>query len=422
MSDRVVLAFSGGLDTSVAIGWIKEQTGAEVIALAVDVGQGGEDMDVIRERAIGCGAVEAEVADVRDEFADEYCLPALKADALYMDRYPLVSALSRPVIVKHLVEAAHKHNANVVAHGCTGKGNDQVRFEVGIRALSPDLKCIAPVRDLALTRDKAIEFAEREGLPIDVTKKSPYSIDQNVWGRAVETGFLEDIWNGPTEELYTYSDNPATPREPDEVVITFEHGVPVAIDGEKVSMLQAIEKMNERAGGQGIGRIGDLINGEHLADKTGLPWGVKYLHPDSPQFQYWLNHPDPNHPLKPLDTYAVHPVAGGYELLGDFVILALLLLVMRRIVRVPGWVFCSYVAMYGVLRFILSYFRFDEQTIANVPVPQLVSGILLGIAVLAAGILYRKPGPLTPEYAERVWGDLPLPGEEKADSDAAAPA
>jgi len=255
MSDRVVLAFSGGLDTSVAIGWIKEQTGAEVIALAVDVGQGGEDMEVIRQRALGCGAVEAEVADVRDEFADEYCLPALKADALYMDRYPLVSALSRPVIVKHLVAAAHKHQANIVAHGCTGKGNDQVRFEVGIRALSPDLACIAPVRDLALTRDKAIEFAEREGLPIDVTKKSPYSIDQNVWGRAVETGFLEDIWNGPTEDLYTYTDNPATPREPDEVVITFDQGVPVAIDGEKVSMLQAIETLNRRAGAQGVGRI-----------------------------------------------------------------------------------------------------------------------------------------------------------------------
>ena len=255
MSDRVALAFSGGLDTSVAIGWIKEQTGAEVIALAVDVGQGGEDMEVIRQRALGCGAVEAEVADVRDEFADEYCLPALKADALYMDRYPLVSALSRPVIVKHLVAAAHKHQANIVAHGCTGKGNDQVRFEVGIRALSPDLACIAPVRDLALTRDKAIEFAEREGLPIDVTKKSPYSIDQNVWGRAVETGFLEDIWNGPTEELYTYTDNPATPREPDEVVITFDQGVPVAIDGEKVSMLQAIETLNRRAGAQGVGRI-----------------------------------------------------------------------------------------------------------------------------------------------------------------------
>ncbi len=255
MSDRVVLAFSGGLDTSVAIGWIKEATGAEVIALAVDVGQGGEDMDVIRERALACGAVEAEVADVRDEFADDYCLPALKADALYMDRYPLVSALSRPIIVKHLVAAAHKHKANVVAHGCTGKGNDQVRFEVGIRALSPDLTCIAPVRDLALTRDKAIEFAEREGLPIDVTKKSPYSIDQNVWGRAVETGFLEDIWNGPTEELYTYTENPATPRDPDEVVIAFDKGVPVAIDGEKITMLQAIEILNERAGGQGVGRI-----------------------------------------------------------------------------------------------------------------------------------------------------------------------
>lgn len=255
MSDRVVLAFSGGLDTSVAIGWIKEATGAEVIALAVDVGQGGEDMEVIRKRALACGAVEAEVADVRDEFADDYCLPALKADALYMDRYPLVSALSRPIIVKHLVAAAHKHNASVVAHGCTGKGNDQVRFEVGIRALSPDLSCIAPVRDLALTRDKAIEFAEREGLPIDVTKKSPYSIDQNVWGRAVETGFLEDIWNGPSEELYTYTQNPATPREPDEVTITFDKGVPVAIDGEKVSMLQAIEVLNERAGGQGVGRI-----------------------------------------------------------------------------------------------------------------------------------------------------------------------
>ena len=255
MSDRVVLAFSGGLDTSVAIGWIKEATGADVIALAVDVGQGGEDMEVIRKRALACGAVEAEVADVRDEFADDYCLPALKADALYMDRYPLVSALSRPIIVKHLVAAAHKHKANIVAHGCTGKGNDQVRFEVGIRALSPDLSCIAPVRDLALTRDKAIEFAEREGLPIDVSKKSPYSIDQNVWGRAVETGFLEDIWNGPTEELYTYTQNPATPRDPDEVVITFDRGVPVAIDGEKVSMLQAIEVMNTRAGGQGVGRI-----------------------------------------------------------------------------------------------------------------------------------------------------------------------
>ncbi len=267
MTDRVVLAYSGGLDTSVGIGWIKEQTGAEVIAMAVDVGQGGEDMDVIRERALACGAVESEVADAREEFADDYCLPALKADALYMDRYPVVSALSRPVIVKHLVAAAHKHNANVVAHGCTGKGNDQVRFEVGIRNLAPDLRCIAPVRDLALTRDKAIDFAEREGLPIDVTSKSPYSIDQNVWGRAVETGFLEDIWNGPTEELYSYTQNPATPREPDEVVITFDQGRPVKIDGQDVTMLQAIEIMNRRAGEQGVGRL-DLVEDRLVGIKS----------------------------------------------------------------------------------------------------------------------------------------------------------
>jgi argininosuccinate synthase len=255
------------LDTSVGIGWVKEQTGAEVIALAVDVGQGGEDMEVIRARALACGAVESEVADVRDEFADEYCLPALKADALYMDRYPLVSALSRPVIVKHLVEAAHRHGASIVSHGCTGKGNDQVRFEVGIRNLAPDLTCVAPVRDLALTRDKAIDFAEREGLPIDVSSKSPYSIDQNVWGRAVETGFLEDIWNGPTEILYSYTQSPAIPREPDEVVITFEKGRPVKIDGEDVSMLQAIEILNRRAGLHGVGRL-DVVEDRLVGIKS----------------------------------------------------------------------------------------------------------------------------------------------------------
>ncbi len=255
MTDRVVLAYSGGLDTSVGIGWVREQTGAEVIALAVDVGQGGEDMDIIRKRALACGAVESEVIDARQEFAQDYCRPALQANALYMDRYPLVSALSRPVIVKHLVAAAHRHGATVVSHGCTGKGNDQVRFEVGIRALGPDLTCVAPVRDLALTRDKAIDFAQRQGLPIDVTSKSPYSIDQNVWGRAVETGFLEDIWNAPIEDLYTYTQSPAIPQEPDEVTLTFERGVPVAIDGVPVSMLEAIEIMNVRAGAHGVGRI-----------------------------------------------------------------------------------------------------------------------------------------------------------------------
>ena len=267
MTDRVVLAYSGGLDTSVAIGWIAEAIGAEVIAVAVDLGQGGEDLDTIRKRALDCGAVEAYVADAREEFADGYCLPAIQANALYMDRYPLVSALSRPLIVKHLVQAARQHGATVVGHGCTGKGNDQVRFEVGISSLAPDLTCIAPVRDLALTRDKAIDYAEKHNLPIETTKKNPYSIDQNVFGRAVETGFLEDIWNAPIEDLYTYTKDPARPHEADEVVITFEAGVPVAIDGVKVSALQAIQALNERAGNAGVGRL-DLVEDRLVGIKS----------------------------------------------------------------------------------------------------------------------------------------------------------
>ncbi|MEO8517883.1 MAG: argininosuccinate synthase [Dermatophilaceae bacterium] len=267
MTDRVVLAYSGGLDTSVAIGWIADAIGAEVIAVAVDLGQGGEDLDTIRQRALDCGAVEAYVADARDEFAEEYCLPAIQANALYMDRYPLVSALSRPVIVKHLVRAARKHGATVVGHGCTGKGNDQVRFEVGISSLAPDLTCIAPVRDLALTRDKAIDYAEAHNLPIETTKKNPYSIDQNVFGRAVETGFLEDIWNAPVEDLYTYTKDPARQHEADEVVITFESGVPVAVDGEKLSVLQVIQALNERAGNAGIGRL-DLVEDRLVGIKS----------------------------------------------------------------------------------------------------------------------------------------------------------
>src|SRR5262245_35232342 len=174
MTERVVLAYSGGLDTSVAIPYLAERTGAEVIAVAVDVGQGGEDMGVIAERARACGAVESEVVDAREEFAQDFCLPALRANALYMDRYPLVSALSRPLIVKHLVAAARRHGGTIVAHGCTGKGNDQVRFEVGIGALAPELTVLAPARDYAWTRDKAIGYADERGLPIDVTHRSPY--------------------------------------------------------------------------------------------------------------------------------------------------------------------------------------------------------------------------------------------------------
>ncbi len=267
MTERVVLAYSGGLDTSVAIGWLKAETGAEVVAVAADVGQGGEDLDVIRKRALDCGAVEAIVADVRHEFAEDYCLPALRANALYMDRYPLVSALSRPLIAKHLVGAARDYNATMVAHGCTGKGNDQVRFEVGIAALAPDLRVLAPVRDSGMTRDAAIAFAERQSLPIDVTKSSPYSIDQNVWGRAIETGFLEDIWNSPIEDIYAYTADPAQPREGDEVVITFTAGAPTAIDGRPVTMLEAIASLNHRAGAQGIGRL-DMVEDRLVGIKS----------------------------------------------------------------------------------------------------------------------------------------------------------
>jgi argininosuccinate synthase len=217
---------------------------------------------------LDCGAVEAVVADARDEFANEYCLPALQANALYMDRYPLVSALSRPVIVKHLAEAAKYHGATTVAHGCTGKGNDQVRFEVGIGALAPDLKVLAPVRDFAWTREKAITFAEERNLPIDVTKKSPFSVDQNVWGRAVETGFLEDLWNAPTKEVYSYTEDPTVNwQAPDELIISFDKGVPVAIDGETVTVLQAIQQLNRRAGAHGVGRL-DMVEDRLVGIKS----------------------------------------------------------------------------------------------------------------------------------------------------------
>ncbi|UGT41243.1 argininosuccinate synthase [Nocardia yamanashiensis] len=268
MTKRVVLAYSGGLDTSVAISWIAKETGAEVVAVAIDLGQGGEDMNDVRQRAIDCGAVESIVVDARDEFANEYCLPTIQANALYMGRYPLVSAISRPLIVKHLVEAAEYHGADTVSHGCTGKGNDQVRFEVGIGALAPDLKVIAPVRDYAWTREKAIEFAGENNLPINVSKKSPFSIDQNLWGRAVETGFLEDLWNAPTKDVYDYTVDPTVNFEaPDELIVTFDKGIPVAIDGRPVTMLEAITELNKRAGRQGVGRL-DMVEDRLVGIKS----------------------------------------------------------------------------------------------------------------------------------------------------------
>ncbi|MDT4934509.1 MAG: argininosuccinate synthase [Pseudonocardiales bacterium] len=265
MTRRIVLAYSGGLDTSVAIGWIAAETGAEVVAVAADVGQGGEDMDVIRQRALDCGAVESVVLDLKHEFAEEYCLPALRTNALYLERYPLVSALSRPIIAKHLVDAAAYHGADTVAHGCTGTGNDQVRFEVGIGALAPDLHVIAPVRDSGMTRDKAIAFAEEKGLPIDQSKRSPYSVDQNLWGRAVETGFLEDPWNAPIEDVYSYTSPPSA--DSDEVIISFDNGAPTAIDGRPVTVLEAILELNRRAGAQGIGRL-DMVEDRLVGIKS----------------------------------------------------------------------------------------------------------------------------------------------------------
>jgi len=267
MTERVVLAYSGGLDTSVAIGWIAEQTGAEVVALAIDVGQGGEDLAVIRDRALACGAVAAEVVDAREEFAASYCLPALAANALYMNRYPLVSALSRPLIVTHLARVARERGADAVAHGCTGKGNDQVRFEVGMASLAPDVKVLAPVRDSGMTRDKAIEFAEEKGLPINVTSRSPYSIDQNLWGRSCETGHLEDIWEAPHDDVWSYTDDPGVPRDPDELVISFADGAPVAIDGRPLPPLALITELNARAGAQGVGRV-DMVEDRLVGIKS----------------------------------------------------------------------------------------------------------------------------------------------------------
>ncbi|MBI0062592.1 MULTISPECIES: argininosuccinate synthase [Bifidobacterium] len=266
-NNRIVLAYSGGLDTSVSIPYLKERTGKDVVAVSLDVGQGGERLQTIRQRALDCGAVESVVVDARDEFARDYCMLALKANAMYEGVYPLVSAISRPLITKHLVQAAHQYGADTIAHGCTGKGNDQVRFEVSIMSIDPSLKAISPIRDLGLMRDVEIAYAKEHHLPIEQTEESPYSIDQNVWGRAIETGYLEDPWNGPTKDVYSYTDDPAFPPVEDEVTIDFEQGIPVRIDGRAVTPLEAIEEMNRRAGAQGIGRV-DLIEDRLVGIKS----------------------------------------------------------------------------------------------------------------------------------------------------------
>ncbi|MBW3546724.1 MAG: argininosuccinate synthase, partial [Actinobacteria bacterium] len=252
MATRAVLAYSGGLDTSVAVRWMIEEMGTEVIAVAVDVGQGG-DFETIRERALAAGAVEAVVVDARREFAEDYVVPALRANARYEGKYPLVSSLSRPVIVKHLVAAAREHRADAVAHGCTGKGNDQVRFEVSTAALAPDLDILAPVRGWGLTREESIEYAERHAIPVTVTKASPYSIDQNLWGRTIECGVLEDPWESPPEEVYETTTPTAT--GPCDLVIDFEQGVPVALDGRSLPFHELVDEVTRVVGSYGWGRI-----------------------------------------------------------------------------------------------------------------------------------------------------------------------
>ncbi len=271
MSDvsRVVLAYSGGLDTSVAVKWITEEWGAEVVALAVDVGQSADDdWEIIRQRALAAGAIEAVVIDARAEFADDYCLPALKANALYEGKYPLVSALSRPVIVKHLVAAARQFNADSVAHGCTGKGNDQVRFEVSSRALAPDLEVLAPVRVWGFTREESIDYAIQHEIPISVRKDNPYSIDENLWGRAIECGVIEDPWVAPPPELYALTADPAhAPTEPWELTIAFEGGKPISIDGQKMELVDLINAVSSRVGSYGWGRL-DMVENRRVGIKS----------------------------------------------------------------------------------------------------------------------------------------------------------
>ncbi len=257
--EKVVLAYSGGLDTSVAISWLKEK-GYDVVACCLDVGE-GKDLDFIKEKAIKVGACTSYVIDAKEEFAKEFALVALQAHALYEGKYPLVSALSRPLIAKKLVEVAEKENAVAVAHGCTGKGNDQVRFEVSIQALNPNLKVLAPVREWSWSREEEIQYAKENNIPIPINLDSPYSIDQNLWGRSNECGVLEDPWAAPPEGAYDLTcplEN--TPDVPDMVEIIFNEGVPVALNGKEYPLSQLILTLNEMAGKHGVGRIDHVEN------------------------------------------------------------------------------------------------------------------------------------------------------------------
>ena len=267
--EKVVLAYSGGLDTSICIKWLMDEHDLDVIAVIGEVGQEHEGLEAIRQKALRTGAIEAYVVDMREEFVNEYLTDAIRANALYENKYPLLSALSRPVISKHLVEIAHKHGAKYIAHGCTGKGNDQVRFETSVWLLDPTIKIIAPVREWPFkTRPEEIEWAAEHGVEVPVTNAKPYSIDDNLWGRAIECGVLEDPWNEPPEDIYTMTGSPeAAPDKPEYVEIGFEAGIPNALDGEKMSFLDVIYKLNEIAGRNGYGRL-DMIENRLVGVKS----------------------------------------------------------------------------------------------------------------------------------------------------------
>ncbi|ELK48840.1 argininosuccinate synthase [Halobacillus sp. ACCC02827] len=257
---KVVLAYSGGLDTSISVKWIQEKYGYDVIALGLDVGE-GKDLEKIRQKALDVGAIKAIMVDAKELLAEEYLIPALKANALYEGKYPLSSALSRPLISKLLVEVAEQEGAVAVAHGCTGKGNDQVRFEVSIQALNPNLEVIAPVREWGMTRDEQIVYAEENGIPIPVNLENPFSIDANIWGRACEAGVLEDPWKEAPEAAYAWT-NPIekTPDTPETIDIDFVEGKPVAINGKEMGIVELIEYLNELGGEHGVGRIDHTEN------------------------------------------------------------------------------------------------------------------------------------------------------------------
>jgi len=259
--NKIVLAYSGGLDTSIAIRWLAEQYDAEVVALTVDLGANDRDLHQIRERALRIGAVKAEVIDARAEFVNNYVFPALRAGAIYEGKYPLATALGRPLIARLQVELARREGANMIAHGCTGKGNDQVRFDVTTAALAPDLKVIAPAREWGMTREQEIAYAAERDIPITVTKKSPYSIDQNLWGRSIEAGVLEDPWVEPPADVYQWTVDPdQAPDEPAYLEIDFVQGVPVALNGQPMDGVSLINRVHEIAGAHGVGRIDSIEN------------------------------------------------------------------------------------------------------------------------------------------------------------------